>query len=79
MNINKIHNITTGVLPNFTINELECKHTEWIKFYPKDCMIHHKHCSNDPDNKNYQHKNNTISIKVCMNCGKILEVKDYGG
>ena len=54
---------------------MECKHKRWINLFPPkgSCFIHHE--SNAEDEAL---ENNTIAIKICVDCGKILSVVDYG-
>lgn len=56
----------------------KCNHEEWIKFYPPkgSCWREKKikkvgvsHSTNQID---------TVVIRICMQCGEILDCKDYG-
>jgi len=51
----------------------KCKHEQWISFHPADCVIHRKKMSKDD-----VARVKTIVVKICFDCGKILEVRDFG-
>jgi len=51
----------------------ECLHSQYVDVFPKEAFIH---LYTMPEGKTY--KNDTIRLRICFDCGKIIEVVDYG-
>ena len=46
--------------------------TQWVDVYPKEAFIHRNKM---PGDKSY--KIDSIRIRICFDCGRIMEVVDY--
>jgi len=54
------------------VDKKKCKHEQFVVVYPKTCYIHRKIMP-----KGITVNIESISIKICFDCGKILNVVDY--
>jgi hypothetical protein len=50
----------------------KCRHKQWVEFFPKEAFIHRKKMDKD---KTY--KIESIKIRICFDCYKTLDIKDY--